>query len=164
MSGGHDRRLTVDAAFGEDCPGDAGHLVGQGDGGVSRLFAGDQRGQPCSFLGFLPPQGTGGANHQQGSIPALVIGPRIVLPPEEFCDGTNPSQAAKSRPVLKRPGSPMVATMALAVSGPPRADRHREVHPGQQPPAAPVRPDLLARRCRTRQNVLATYWRALFSG
>ena len=34
------------------------------------------------------------------------------------CAGTSPSRAANSRPVLKRLGSPMVATMALTVSGP----------------------------------------------
>jgi hypothetical protein len=35
------------------------------------------------------------------------------LPPVEFCRGTNPIQAANSRPVLKALGSVMVAATAL---------------------------------------------------
>src|SRR5208282_1178794 len=44
--------------------------------------------------------------------------PRIVRSPVDICFGTRPSQAAKSRPLVKAAPSPMAATMALAMIGP----------------------------------------------
>src|SRR6516165_1641535 len=46
--------------------------------------------------------------------PCLEIGPSFGLPPVESCRGTNPIQAAKSRPDRKAFGSVTVAVMALA--------------------------------------------------
>jgi hypothetical protein len=50
--------------------------------------------------------------------PILVIRPSRSFPPLEFCRGTRPSQAAKSRPERKPPISGTPARMALAVIGP----------------------------------------------
>jgi hypothetical protein len=47
--------------------------------------------------------------------PALVIRPRRCLPPELYCPGTSPSQAASWRPHVKSWPRPMVATRAVAV-------------------------------------------------
>src|SRR3954453_19576020 len=44
--------------------------------------------------------------------------PSRSLPPLEFCFGTRPIQAARSRPVLNTAGSATLATNALASSGP----------------------------------------------
>jgi hypothetical protein len=52
-------------------------------------------------------------------LPALVIRPRRVLPPVEFCRGTKPSHAAKCRALLNEPIlSPTVATISEAVYRP----------------------------------------------
>jgi len=50
--------------------------------------------------------------------PALVIAPRRSFPPLEFCRGTMPSHAAKFRPRLNLEGSPILATINVAASGP----------------------------------------------
>lgn len=50
--------------------------------------------------------------------PCLVIPPSLCLPPEEFCRGVRPSQAANSRPDRKADGSGIVAAKAVAVIGP----------------------------------------------
>ena len=50
--------------------------------------------------------------------PCLVMPPSLCLPPEEFCRGVRPSQAANSRPERKADGSGMVAAKAVAVIGP----------------------------------------------
>ena len=44
--------------------------------------------------------------------------PRRSLPPDEFCRGTRPIQAANCRPDLKSDASVTVAAIALAVIGP----------------------------------------------
>jgi hypothetical protein len=51
-------------------------------------------------------------------LPVLVIRPRRVFPPVEFCRGTRPSQAANCRAVLNRLISTTVATISDAVIGP----------------------------------------------
>jgi hypothetical protein len=51
-------------------------------------------------------------------LPCLVMEPSFVLPPVEFCFGVSPSQAAKSRPDLKTPGSGTLAAITEAISGP----------------------------------------------
>ena len=51
-------------------------------------------------------------------LPVLVIRPRRVFPPVEFCPGTRPSQAANCRAVLNREISPTVAAISDAVIGP----------------------------------------------
>src|SRR4051794_10153953 len=58
-------------------------------------------------------------------LPALVIRPRRVLPPVEFCRGTKPSQAANCRAVLNRLISTTVATISDAVIGPIPGDRRQ---------------------------------------
>ncbi len=50
--------------------------------------------------------------------PVLVILPSRCLPPLEFCRGTNPSHAARCRPLLKTDGSVTVAERTDAVIGP----------------------------------------------
>src|SRR6516164_5254314 len=44
--------------------------------------------------------------------------PSLSLPPLEFCFGTSPTQAEKSRPDRKALGSAMLATSAVASAGP----------------------------------------------
>ena len=43
---------------------------------------------------------------------------KLVLTPLEFCFGTSPTQAEKSRPDRKAPGSTILATSAVASAGP----------------------------------------------
>ena len=50
--------------------------------------------------------------------PRLLIPRRRVLLPDESWRGTSPNQAASCRPFLNMRASPMLATNALAVSGP----------------------------------------------
>ena len=50
--------------------------------------------------------------------PCLVMPPSLFLPPDEFCLGVKPSQAANSRPDRNVDGSGMVAANAVAVIGP----------------------------------------------
>lgn len=50
--------------------------------------------------------------------PALVMAPRVGLPPLEICLGVSPSQAAKSRPELNTPGSGTLAAITEATSLP----------------------------------------------
>ena len=50
--------------------------------------------------------------------PRLVIPPSFSLPPLEFCFGTSPIQAEKSRPDRKALGSATLATSAVASAGP----------------------------------------------
>src|ERR1700720_4342654 len=50
--------------------------------------------------------------------PCLVILPSLSLPPLEFCFGTSPIHAEKSRPDRKAFGSATVATKAVASAGP----------------------------------------------
>jgi hypothetical protein len=47
--------------------------------------------------------------------PCFEIGPNLGFPPVEFCRGTSPIQAAKSRPDWKAVGSVTVAAMAVVV-------------------------------------------------
>jgi hypothetical protein len=56
---------------------------------------------------------------------AALMPPSRTLPPVPLCRGTNPRNAANSRPDLNAPGSPIVATRAVAVSGPIPGFRHR---------------------------------------
>jgi len=51
-------------------------------------------------------------------LPARDMPPSRSFPPLEFCRGTKPIHAARSRPVLNRRGSATLATKALASSGP----------------------------------------------
>src|SRR6476660_9064739 len=50
--------------------------------------------------------------------PRLVMLPSLSLPPLEFCFGTKPTQAEKSRPDRKALGLAMLATSAVASAGP----------------------------------------------
>jgi hypothetical protein len=50
--------------------------------------------------------------------PRLLILPSLSLPPLEFCLGTNPIQAEKSRPDRKALGSATLETSAVAKTGP----------------------------------------------
>src|SRR5262245_50421604 len=50
--------------------------------------------------------------------PCLVILPSLSLPPLEFCFGTSPIHAEKSRPDRNALGSGMLATSAVASAGP----------------------------------------------
>src|SRR5262249_26628154 len=51
-------------------------------------------------------------------LPRLLSRPSIVLSPVESCFGTSPSQAPKSRPLVKAAPFPIVGTTALAVRAP----------------------------------------------
>src|ERR1700730_15313828 len=69
--------------------------------------------------------------------PCLVILPSLSLPPLEFCFGTSPIHAEKSRPDRKAFGSATVATKAVASAGPtPGISSARLVRPvpGIDPP------------------------------
>src|ERR1700730_12701385 len=50
-------------------------------------------------------------------LPIFEMLPRRSFPPDNFCRGVSPSQAANSRPDLKCEGSVTVVAMAVAVSG-----------------------------------------------
>src|SRR4249919_4044196 len=50
--------------------------------------------------------------------PCLLILPSLSLPPLECCFGTSPIQAEKLRPERKALGSAMLATRAVASTGP----------------------------------------------
>ena len=50
--------------------------------------------------------------------PILEIAPSFCLPPVDACFGTNPSQAAKSRPLANVSAGGAIAAMAVAVIGP----------------------------------------------
>jgi hypothetical protein len=58
------------------------------------------------------------SNLRISRLAALVIRPRRVFPPVEFCPGTKPSQAANCSAVLNREISPTVAAISDAVIGP----------------------------------------------
>ena len=66
----------------------------------------------CNRLGTLNEQGT------QIMLPRLVILPKLLLPPLEFCFGVKPSHAANCAPFLNCLKSPTVATTADAVIDP----------------------------------------------
>ena len=56
--------------------------------------------------------------------------PRMVRSPVEICRGTNPSQAAKSRPLENTSPVPIAATMALEMTGPMPGTVIRRAHAG----------------------------------
>ncbi len=51
-------------------------------------------------------------------LPRLLMPNSFCLPPVEYCRGTTPTQAAKSRPRRKAAPLPMAATVAVETSGP----------------------------------------------
>ena len=51
-------------------------------------------------------------------LPRLLMPSSLALPPVEYCRGTKPSHAAKSRPLRKAAPLPMAATIAVATIGP----------------------------------------------
>lgn len=55
---------------------------------------------------------------RMSACPAFEIRPSRVLPPDECCRGTRPSQAEKSRPRLKQSMDGAKASIASAVNGP----------------------------------------------
>src|ERR1035437_9489740 len=65
------------------------------------------------------------SNRRISRLPDLVIRPRRVFPPVEYCRGTRPSHAAKCRAVLNKLMSTTVAAISDAVIGPtPRSEEH----------------------------------------
>jgi hypothetical protein len=50
--------------------------------------------------------------------PIFDVFPILCLPPVDFCNGVSPSQAAKSRPLVKVAGAGASAARAVAVIGP----------------------------------------------
>ena len=101
-------RSIVSACVIEHCPGNTSELVGHA---TARTFL-------CNLLDAAPSQRpklffsqpsdrwrteTGALNERgtRGSFPRQLMPPRIVRSPVEICFGTRPSQAAKSRPLLK---------------------------------------------------------------
>jgi len=65
------------------------------------------------------------SRRRMSDCPALEIGPRRSLPPDDICLGTRPSQAAKSRPHLNVAIAGAKASTASAVIGPTLAARQR---------------------------------------
>src|SRR6266536_3624725 len=69
-------------------------------------------------------------------LPRLLMPNSFCLPPGEYCRGTTPSQAAKSRPRRKAAPLPMAATVAVETSGPKpgfwRSRRHPLTRRGEQ--------------------------------
>src|SRR4051812_40675046 len=51
-------------------------------------------------------------------LPRLLMPNSFCLPPVEYCRGTTPTQAAKSRPRRKAAPLPIAATVAVETSGP----------------------------------------------
>ncbi len=56
--------------------------------------------------------------------PILEIAPSFCLPPVDFCRGVSPTQAAKSRPLLKAEAGGARAAIAVAVIGPTSWNGH----------------------------------------
>ena len=50
--------------------------------------------------------------------PIFEVAPSFCLPPDDFCKGVSPTQAAKSQPFLKVSAGGARAAMAVAVIGP----------------------------------------------
>ena len=117
-------RSSVDAAFDQQSPDDAGHLVGQSHGYQHFRFASQHLRKPRS-LGRPAPagllnHGTRPNDQQAADRPftAFRDGAEFCLPPVDFCSGVSPSQAAKSRPAAKPCAAGVSAAIAVATIGP----------------------------------------------
>jgi len=114
----------IGAAMREQCPHDARVLVRQGHRCHVLVAPTNQLCEPSWRIPRLAlchtHNGAGTMNQQRSQvrIAPLADASSSVLPPLECCRGTNPSQAASWRAFLKLFASPIVATKALAVSGP----------------------------------------------
>src|SRR5882762_10397168 len=100
--------FLVALAPGHHCPSHSGHLVGKRDGSNLGGPPRQQRCKPRPMLGTVELRI---ADHG-GMLPSLS------LPPLEFCFGTSPIQAEKSRPDRNALGSATLATRAVASAGP----------------------------------------------
>ena len=117
-------------------PGDPRHLVGERHRRELGGLAFKQRLHPAGRVfrrapADLPDHRSRPDDEQAARIgsPARVMRPGRALPAVEWSRGVSPSQAAKSRPVLKRCGSGVFITRSEAVSGPTPgiAARRRDV-------------------------------------
>ena len=107
-------------------PGNPCELVGEGYGKhvlveSLLLHALSQRAKPyfTQLLGLKRMERAPCTNKvRRYRLPRRLMPPRMVRSPVEICFGTSPSQAAKSRPLIKAEPSPIAATIALAISGP----------------------------------------------
>ena len=105
-------------------PGDPRHLVGQRDRRDLHRSALHQLHQPwmarvAELLGAPDHrERSDDENWRRYRFPALLMLPSFSLPPVEFCLGTSPIQALRSRPERKTFGSGMLATRAVEMSGP----------------------------------------------
>lgn len=113
-------RFAVALAAGHQRPNHARVFVGERDRSDLRRSPCQQLHQPWSVssvsLGIAAAPTTSICLKYR--LPARVMLPSLSLPPEEFCFGTSPIQAARSLPVLNSVGSATLATKALARSGP----------------------------------------------
>src|SRR6516164_2411990 len=116
--------LLVALALSHHCPGHPGDLIGERDGGDLRRPPRQQCCEPGPMLGAID---LGIADHRQRAgdeqtaqiaIASLADTAEPVLSPLEFCFGTTPIQAEKSRPDRNAFGSAMLATRAVANAGP----------------------------------------------
>src|SRR2546422_183313 len=104
-------------------PGHSRDLVGKRDRGHLRRPPRQQCREPRPMLSAVE---FGIADHCQRAVnrlrryrsPRLLMLPSFSLPPLEFCFGTSPIQAEKSRPDRKALASPTLATRAVANAGP----------------------------------------------
>ena len=117
-------RLLVTLALGHHRPGHPGELIGKRYRRILCWPPLHQRCQPRPMLGamhfriFYDCQRADAEERSQIPIPAFVMLPSLSRPPLEFCLGTSPIQAAKSRPERKAFGSATLATSAVASAGP----------------------------------------------
>ena len=118
------RRRLVDTLVAEQCPGDAGSLIGHGDQHDVCRSPFQEPAGPAGMparLGAAPAQHASRAMHEQtpdGAVPRFDMRPSLSLPPLECCRGTRPSQAESCRPDRNCAPSPIVATSAVAVMTP----------------------------------------------
>ena len=120
-------------------PSHPGKLVGQRNGRDLCRPPIEQRCQPGPVPGavlqriFDDGQDTGTEKYRRYRSPALVILPSLSRSPLEFCFGTKPIHAEKSRPERMAFGSATLATNAVASAGPTPGMASRRLQNGCVP-------------------------------
>src|SRR5262249_15675447 len=117
-------RSSVHAAFDQQSPDDAGHLVGQSDGDQHFRFASQHLRKPrphgCPASAGLLNHGPRPNDQQRRIVRSRRFepAPSFCLPPVDFCSGVSPSQAAKSRPAANPSAAGTSAVIAVETIGP----------------------------------------------
>jgi len=116
--------FLVALAPGHHCTSHSGHLVGKRDGSNLGGPPRQQRCKPRPMLGIVElriadhTERTGCEQAARITIALFADAAELVFAPLEFCFGTSPIQAEKSRPDRNALGSATLATRAVASAGP----------------------------------------------